>query len=84
MEERREKMKYVYPTLELSIYKKGIKLARMAESLEISTKALSNKLRGITSFTWPEACIIQKVFFPEMTKDELFEQIHKENGKQTA
>lgn len=55
-------MKYVYPTLELSIYKKGIKLARMAESLEISTKALSNKLRGLRLLLGQKHVLFKKYF----------------------
>ncbi len=70
-------MKYIYPMLELEIYKKGIKLKRMAEYLEISSKALSNKLKGNTEFTWLEVCKIQKEFFPTITKDELFKRTQK-------
>lgn len=70
-------MKYIYPTLELEIYKKGLKLNRMAEQLGISPKTLSNKLKGTTEFTWLEICKIQKEFFPMFTKDELFERVQK-------
>lgn len=65
-------MKFIYPTLELEIYKKGIKLKRIAEVLGISCKALNNKLKGITEFTWSEACKLRDVFFPEFSKDDLF------------
>lgn len=70
-------MKYIYPILEIEIYKKDIMLSKIAKCLNISTKALSNKLRGITSFTWPEACTLQKNFFSEFSKDELFYQPDK-------
>lgn len=70
-------MKYIYPILEIEIYKKDITLSKIAKGLNISTKALSNKLRGITFFTWPEACTLQKNFFPEFSKDELFYQPDK-------
>lgn len=76
-------MKYIYPTLELEIYKKGIKLNRIAEQLGVCTRALNNKLKGLTEFTWPEACTLQREFFPYLTKDELFKRLD-EQPKQTA
>lgn len=61
-----------YPTLEVEIVRRGLKKKAIAESLGISTKALSNKLTGKTSFTWPEACKTQEVFFPDMEMRTLF------------
>jgi DNA-binding Xre family transcriptional regulator len=65
-------MKRYYPTLDMAIYKRGIKKLAIARQLKISERTLRNKMQGITSFTWGEVCSIQECFFPDITKDELF------------
>lgn len=75
-------MKYIYPTLELEIYKRGIKLNRIASQLGICTKALNNKLKGLTEFTWSEACTLQIEFFSNISKDDLF--VRLDEPKKTA
>lgn len=65
-------MSIVYPTLVGEIAKRGIKKSAIADRLGISEKALYNKLSGVTSFTWNEVQSINKVFFPDMTPNDLF------------
>lgn len=62
-----------YNVLNGKIAERGIKKQTIAERLGISPKALSNKLSGKSPITWPEACVIQNVFFPDIEKDDLFE-----------
>lgn len=71
-------MKSKYPVLENNIFLKGIKKNVIAQALNISVRALNNKLCGRTSFTWEQACAIQKTFFPNMSKDELFSEVKNE------
>lgn len=61
-----------YQNLRGAIASKGIKYKKIAEVLGISTKALSNKMRCKSPFTWKEVCTIQHTFFPDKEKDELF------------
>ena len=62
-----------YPNLERKIWEKGLKKARIANTLGIAPKTFSNKLTGKTQLTWDEVCTIQRCFFPESTKESLFE-----------
>ena len=62
-----------YPNLRAQIAIKGLKLKKIAETLKMSEKTFSNKVSGKSQFTWPEACMLQKVFFPDTEKDVLFE-----------
>ena len=61
-----------YPNLAKAMAEREIRLRTIAESIEITERALRNKLTGATDFTWKEVCTIQARFFPERTKDELF------------
>ena len=61
-----------YPNLEGKIAERGIKKCKIADALQISTKALSNKLAGKSAFTWNQVKTIQKKFFPDIEKDYLF------------
>lgn len=65
-------MNAAYPNLTGEIAKRGIKKRVMASALGISSRSLYNKLSGAVSFTWPETCAIQNIFFPDMDKDTLF------------
>lgn len=67
-----------YKRLNTLLYDKGVKKKAVAQQLNISTKALSNKILGISKFTWNEACIIQKEYFPNMSKDDIFLENHDE------
>ena len=61
-----------YSTLEQKIAERGIKKSVIAAAAGITTQALNNKLCGKSPLTWPEVLTIQRCFFPDMTKDELF------------
>ncbi|MBQ8698541.1 MAG: hypothetical protein IJ521_06050 [Schwartzia sp.] len=65
-------MNAMFPNLIAEIAKRGIKKNAISSTLGISGKALYNKMRGDTPFTWDEVCKIQSVFFPDMDKDVLF------------
>lgn len=70
-------MKVMYPLLEFEIKKRGIKTKAIYEELGISARSLYNKRHGVVPFTWPEVNKIQEVFFPDMSKDDLFSQCGK-------
>lgn len=61
-----------YVVLRGKIEERGIKRLAIANALGITTKSLRNKLNGNAPITWPEACIIQSRFFPDIEKDDLF------------
>lgn len=65
-------MTVIYPTLIGEIAKRGVKKCVIAERLNISERALYNKLSGISSFTWEEVCTIKACFFPDMDQTSLF------------
>lgn len=64
------KMSVRYPNLRAQIAVKGLKLKKIAETLKMSEKTFSNKVSGKSQFTWPEACMLQKVFF--LTRKKMF------------
>lgn len=70
-------MKAKYPILEFEIVRRGIKRKVISEALHISERSLYNKLYGKVEITWPEACVIQSRFFPDKTKEELFDPTNK-------
>ena len=61
----------VYPKMEVKMAMRGIKKKTMASRLGISERCLYNKMKGKTAFTWKEVEILQKDFFPDMTKEEI-------------
>ena len=61
-----------YPTLRAEIARRGIKKGAMAKTLGITNRSFTNKMNGITSWTWPEVCKVNAIFFPDMDKDTLF------------
>lgn len=61
-----------YPNLEGKIAERGYTKADIARSLGISARAFNNKTNGKTPFTWPEVCIIQNEYFPDLSKEVLF------------
>ena len=65
-------MQIKYPILETMMLTRGIKKKTLFTTLGISGRSLYNKMNGLVPFTWPEVCTIQKVFFPDLTKEELF------------
>lgn len=70
----------VYPVLETKIFQRGIKQKAIAQSLGISSRSLYNKLKGYVPFTWPEVCILQREFFPDISKEKLFETENADKG----
>lgn len=65
-------MPVIYPTLIGEIARRGIRKCVIAERLNISERALYNKLSGLSSFTWEEVCAIKDCFFPDMDQASLF------------
>lgn len=72
-----------YPRLEREMLIRGIKKPDIALHIRIAVRSLNNKLKGITRFSWDEACRIQAQFFPDLTKDELF-QVDESQTEQSA
>lgn len=70
-------MNCVYPKMEIKIVKRGIKKKTIASRLGISERCLYNKMKGKTPFTWSEVEILQKDFFPDMTKEEIMFKSNK-------
>lgn len=63
----------VYRNLNTLISERGIKKKSIAEKLGISPRAFTNKMVGVSDFTWKECCIIRKNFFPDLDLDFIFE-----------
>lgn len=74
-------MKQIYPILDAKIFERGIKQSVMASALGITQRALLNKRKGKAPFTWPEVCIIQSRFFPDIDKDTLFQKSSNDQQK---
>ena len=62
----------IYPILKGKISERGYMKVDIARSLGISDRAFRNKINGKTPFTWPEVCIIQNQYFPDISKEVLF------------
>lgn len=62
----------IYPNIEMLIALRGIKKRAIASRLGISERCLQNKMAGKSDFTWTQAEILQREFFPDKTKEELF------------
>ena len=73
----------LYPILIGEMAKRGVKKKDVALCIGVCSKALSNKLQGKTSFTWPEVTAICKCFFPDMSPDTIFSTAEKENNSCT-
>lgn len=59
--------------LKAEITRHKVRVKDIAESIGISERSMRNKLNGVTDFTWRQACKIQKEFFPELSKEYLFD-----------
>ena len=70
-------MSVIYPELEAEIAKRGIKKKDIAKCVQISDRALSNKLKGRTAFTWNEVNDICGTFFPGVEMAILFKKTEK-------
>ena len=62
----------MYPYLNEMIKKRGIKKAAIAQALGCSCSCLCRKLGGKSPLLWKDACVIQKQFFPDQSKERLF------------
>ena len=62
----------MYPYLNEMIKKRGIKKAAIAQALGCSYSCLCRKLSGKSPLLWKDACIIQKKFLPDQSKERLF------------
>lgn len=62
----------MYPYLNEMIKKRGIKKAAIAQALGCSYSCLCRKLSGKSPLLWEDACVIQKQFFPDQSKERLF------------
>lgn len=60
-----------YPVLEGKIAERGIRKKTIAEALNITPRALGNKLNGKTEFSWSEVVELQSRYFQDVTKDDL-------------
>lgn len=65
-------MKWKYPNLEVAANARGISKKAIYTKLGITPRSYYNKMCGKSPLAWDEACIIQTVFFPDMSKDVLF------------
>lgn len=72
-----------YPILESEIAKRGIKKKDIASALQISQRSFSQKINGKLHFWYDEACLIQKTFFKDVTKDSLFSHETDSESKET-
>lgn len=68
-----------YPNLAAEIAKRGIKKNAIAKRLGICDKALCNKLKGRTPFTWPEVRTIRNEFFPDIPPDIMYVKKEEHN-----
>lgn len=64
----------MYPVLAGKMAERGIKKSTVAGALKCSMRAFYNKMNGVTDFTWSEACILQRRFFPDCSKEELLQR----------
>lgn len=60
--------------LEMEIVKKKLTRKEVARCAGISTRALYDKINGLSEFSTEEAFLLQKQLFPECSLDYLFEQ----------
>lgn len=60
-----------FPVLEGKIAERGLLKKNIADTLNISQRAFSNKLNGKSDFTWREVVTMQSAYFSDVTKEEL-------------
>ncbi|MGN1134701.1 MAG: hypothetical protein ACI4SF_00600 [Oscillospiraceae bacterium] len=70
-------VKPYYPTLEAEISKNGIKKQDIAKALNITPRALSQKMKGQVDFWWKEVATIQSIF-PNIPAEKLLEHERSE------
>lgn len=81
-------MSVKYKNLATKIFERGLKKNAIAKKLNITPRALNNKIAGLTPFTWEQVCLIQEIYFPDLTKDELFKSpnyiVNRKNNEERA
>ena len=61
--------------LERLMFERGISKKQLAEELGINYTTAWHKIKGNKEFTWKQVCMIQKRFFPDLRKEDIFEEI---------
>ena len=67
-------MKGKYPVLDGLMRERKIKGGDMAKGIGGSERAMAYKLDGTTHFKWEEVERMQRVFFPDKSKEELLKR----------
>lgn len=62
----------VFPVLEGVIAQRGIKKKAIATAINVTPRALSEKLNGNSKFYFDECSTIRRQFFPDMGLEQLF------------
>ena len=57
--------------LKSKMLERNIDYKDIAKVIGSSTRAVRGKIAEKTPFTWPEVCMIRKIFFPDIDTDEL-------------
>lgn len=64
--------KYIYPALELAIFRSRNRYGTVATAIGTTTRAVHNKRYGATDWKLGEMLAVRELVAPEMTLDELF------------
>lgn len=64
----------MYPNVRAEMARKKITLEKMAEAMDISIPALSNKLSGKSVLTFADAGKIKEILNVDIPLEELFEE----------
>lgn len=67
-------MPKVFHMLESKIAEHGYRKKEIAQKLGISERAFINKCNGESEFKWEEVCDMQRMFFPEVSKEILMQR----------
>ena len=70
----------LHQNLKSRLEQKGVSMKAYAEFLGISEKSVQNKIRGRTSFTYPEARRTKSILFPEYELEYLFADNHQDSA----
>jgi hypothetical protein len=63
-----------YPILDRLIYERGIKRKTICSAIGVSPRTFTNKMSGVSEFSWSEVCKIQSKFFPDVSKEKLMQK----------
>lgn len=67
-------MDIAYPNFVGEVAKRGIKKTAIAQTANMCTKTLREKIVGKSEFSIGEATVIRDTFFPDQTLEYLFER----------